>query len=125
MINNNFYLAPPGVSGLLFVSSEANSSNSVNVTITWERPSDRNGHFEYFLTILGVQPGIYSDSNDTIDKRVIEFNDTGEKSTKYVFSGLSGAHYTVKVVAVNCKRKLPGPEESIEATTVSIGKLYV
>ena len=110
-------LAPPGVNGLSFMSIATSSNNSVRVTISWKRPSDRNGHFKYQLNYVGVQPGIYSSSNDTVIEQSIQLNDTEEM---YIFSGLPGAQYSVQISAINCKTGLSGPETTIDGTTVFI-----
>ena len=73
----------------------------------------------YQLQFVGVQPGIYRDSNATVIEENIELNDTEEM---YVFGGLPGAQYSIWISAVNYKTSLSSPETSIDGITVSIRK---
>ena len=112
-------LAPPGVNGLSFVSVATSSTSSVRVTLSWKRPSDRNGSFMYQLKFVGVQPGIYRDSNATVIEENVKLKDTEEM---YVFGGLPGAQYSIWISAINYKTGISSPETSVDGITVSISK---
>ena len=107
------------MSGLSFTSVATNSSSSVKVTISWERPSDRNGRFIYQLDFVGVQSGIYTNSNATVTEQTVYLNGTEDM---YTFSGLPGAQYSVQMSAINCRTGLSSSEVFIDRTTVFICK---
>lgn len=118
-------LAPPPVFNLTLVSVATSNDSRVNVTISWDRPSDRNGPFLYNVTYDGAQLGAYSTLEDIPNVETdIPLSDS-EKDVVYEFIGLPSAVYTVEVLAINIKTGLYNPGATTIETTVPIGITFI
>ena len=107
------------MSGLSFLSVTTSSSSSVRVIISWDQLSDRSGCFKYQLNYVGVQPGIYNNSNATVVERSVELTSVEDM---YMFSGLPDAQYLVQISAISCNLQLSSPEATTNGTTVPLRK---
>lgn len=95
--------------------------------ITWNRPSNRNGSFNYSLTFEAEQLGSYPESRrTTIPPQTITLPVGGELEGELEVhsfeDALPFANYTITLAAVNIKLNEPGRSEIVQGRTIAIGE---
>lgn len=95
----------------------------MSVVASWIRPSDRSGPYVYRISYEGLQNGPYS-GNILAPRIDLNFNDTQDNNTVFMFTGLASAEYNITVTAVNIKTSRQSPSVSATNTTVAIGIIY-
>ena len=97
------------------------SDTSVEFMISWNRPSDRNGSFDYSLTFEAEQLGLYPESTrNTVPPQTIPLD--GELEVHTFEGALPFANYTITLAAVNIKLNRPGPSVPVQGRTIAIGE---
>lgn len=107
---------------LAITSQETSSDRNVSVFASWIRPSNRSGEYLYNISIKVSQRAPYSGIME--DSRDVNFNDTLDNNTTFMFTGLASAEYTIAVTAVNIKTGRPSPQVTEMNTTVTIGIIH-
>ncbi len=77
----------------------------------------------YRISYEGLQNGPYS-GNILAPRIDLNFNDTQDNNTVFMFTGLASAEYNITVTAVNIKTSRQSPSVSATNTTVAIGIIY-
>ena len=114
--------APLAVTNLVIGSTRILSSdNEVQVDITWNRPSIRNGSFETRLTFSASQTPDYPPQRST-SLPAQEMILPQEKTTFTILRGLPYAEYTFTLQPFNIKTSNPAPPVSQTMRTIAIGK---
>ena len=99
------------------------SDIAVVFMITWNRPSLRNGSFNYSLTFEAEQLGSYPESRrTTLPPQTITLPVGGEREVHSFEDALPFANYTITLAAVNIKLNEPGRNETVQGRTIAIGE---
>ena len=104
--------------------AERISDTLVKFTINWEKPSDRNGSFNYQLVFEAMQLDPYPEARQTnvsMTTRMLN-NDDGNQEEDLIAEALPFANYTITLTAVNIKLNRSGPSTTVEGRTIAIGK---
>ena len=104
--------------------AERISDTSVRFTINWEKPSDRNGSFNYQVMFEAMQLDPYPDARQTnVDMTNMTLNNDDGNLEEFLFQeALPFANYIITLTAVNIKLNRSGPSTTVEGRTIAIGK---
>lgn len=117
-------LVPQKVTNI--VINEATQMNDTRVTfdIEWDKPSDRNGSFHYYLQFEAEQLSPYPEARRENVSSMIQRIDDGNQESFTFVGALPFADYNITLTAVNTKLNRRGPSASMQRRTIAIGNVY-
>ena len=109
---------PQAVDNLVFTPSTAVNITAVQFRITWNRPSERNGSYDYILEFSATQEDPHPDDQRRSEMRNIPLD--GQLESYTFRNGIPFANYIITLIAVNIKLTRPGPSVTITQRTIAI-----